>query len=91
MLQRFFLLLVSFFLFLVSENIGNAAVIYTPGPAILMTGSTSEARFDVAEVLYDSGMEWKTPKLETASKTFTGVFYLNSIGWVDFNTGSYIV
>lgn len=34
-----------------------------------MTGTTGDARFDVTEALYNSGMTGNEPRLETATKT----------------------
>lgn len=88
MFLRLLLLLISIILSLLLGNTGNAAVIYTPGPYILMTGATVEARFDVAEALYESGIIDAEPALERDTRTFTGVFYMNSIGWITFSSGS---
>lgn len=65
---------------------------YIPAETIVMTGATSSARFDVAEVLVSTygatGTELQ-PRFHTGSMSFTGIFYLSwSIGWVAFHSGS---
>lgn len=62
---------------------------YTPAPQISLSGSSSDARFDVAQVLYDSLSPISAPKLDTTTRTFSGAFYLSGAGWVLMNTGSY--
>ena len=72
----------------------SATVIYTPGASIAMTGSNTDARFDVASALYDLQLanpadEVKNPPaLDRDTRTFTGTFYGSGIGWIVFASGS---
>ena len=63
---------------------------YTPAPRIFLSGSNSEVRFDVAEVLYNSSSLIPAPFIDTNTKIFSGAFYLSGAGWVLWNTGSYV-
>jgi uncharacterized membrane protein YczE len=69
-------------------SVGYGTVIYTPSAQILLTGSTSTARFDVAAAIIASGSTATVPILNTITSTFSGTFYLKDIGWVLFDTGS---
>lgn len=81
-----------FLWFFSSQSETHAAIIYTPGNTISMTGTTSESRFDVAELLFWAfGSNDYKPVLVTSTKTFSWAFYVNAIGWIEFNTGSYQV
>ena len=87
---RLFLLISILFASLISTTDVSAAVTYTPGALIAMTGSNSDVRFDVAPVL---GVYDAIPTLvtNTPTKTFTGAFYGSGIGWIMFSTGTYQV
>ena len=63
---------------------------YTPAPKIFLSGSNSDVRFDVAQVLYDSSSLIPAAYVDTTTKTFSGAFYLSGAGWVLLNTGTYV-
>lgn len=58
---------------------------YTPAAHIYLTGSSPEARFDVARAIVDSGSTASAPYLDTTLMTFSGTFYLSGAGWVEFD------
>ncbi len=82
----------------------SAAVTYTPGAMIAMTGTSTwvagtntSARFDVASALHALRMLYPTdyienpPALDTRNPgnlTFTGTFYGSGIGWIVFASGA---
>ncbi len=71
---------------------GFASITYTPGATIGMTGSNTDSRFDVNEVLYNTiGHTAYNPVLNTATRVFSWVFYVQALWWIEFNTGSYQV
>ncbi len=66
----------------------SATMSYTPGAIIAMTGSNTDVRFDVASALYASGISDMNPALIKGTRYFTGTFYAQNIGWIDFASGS---
>ena len=88
-ISRFFIL---FFCFSITgvTAFWTGFVKYTPAPRIFLSGSNSEVRFDVAEVLYNSSSLIPAPFIDTNTKIFSGAFYLSGAGWVLWNTGSYV-
>jgi hypothetical protein len=85
-----FRLISGMFLTLITPVISAAGFIdYTPANSISLSGSSSEVRFDVSQVLYDGLSPVSHPNLNTTTKTFSGAFYARDIGWIDFSTGTY--
>jgi hypothetical protein len=69
-------------LFLSLATAGWVSASVTLGATITMTGSNTDVRFDVASALY-----WYTviaPEIDRDSLVFSGAFYGNNIGWVEF-------
>ncbi len=86
-----FLFLISLLLGFLSITLETYAYTFTPGPSIAMTWANDRVFFDVADDITNSGATASPPNLVTATKTFSGTFYLSGAGWVLFDTGSYQV
>lgn len=62
---------------------------YIPANHISLSGSNSDVRFDVSQVLHDGLSPVSHPSLNTLTKFFSGAFYARDIGWINFSTGTY--
>ena len=75
--------------FLIDEGFASITKTYTPSPKITLTGTTTNTRFDVAEVLY--GSSFSGAYIDTTTQNMSGAFYMNGIGWALMSSGSYQV
>lgn len=83
--------IICFGLLFFSFSEGFSAVSFVPASDIYMSGTTTDLRFDVTSAIVDSGSTVLPPHLHTDTKSFSGAFYLSGAGWVQFDTGSYVV
>lgn len=65
---------------------------YVPAAMISMTGTVEgnsmvgTVRFDMSA--YTEDIASLSPRVDTSTKTFTGGFYSDGVGWFTFQTGS---
>lgn len=83
---RVLILISTIILSFVITNEANAT--YTPWAYISLTWTTaSGTRFDIASSLFS--FDASAPMLETATRFFTGAFYVQDLWWIMFSTGIY--
>jgi hypothetical protein len=73
------------------EGFASVTKIYTPAPQISLTGTTSDVRFDVEQVLYDESSTFSGAYLDTTTQNMSGAFYMSEIGWALMSSGAYQV
>jgi hypothetical protein len=93
MITRIYLICIALFISCLSVGEGFASVTktYTPAPQISLTGTTSEVRFDVEQVLYDESSIFSGAYLDTTTQNMSGAFYIHDIGWALMSSGAYQV
>ena len=79
MITRIYLICIALLISFLSVGEGFATVTktYTPASQIFLTGTTSDARFDVAAPLF--GSSFSGAYLDTVSQDMRGAFYMNGI------------
>jgi hypothetical protein len=75
----------------VGESFAGVTKTYVPALQISLTGTTSDVRFDVEQVLYDESSIFSGAYLDTSTQNMSGAFYIQDIGWALMSSGVYQV